>query len=209
MQADNSCTLKPDVVEPVHKQPTEDEETSEVILWTVCQPNAQNKGYLCPGDEDKSCLLIDNGDFVDCATWLDVVEQDGVISNCNDCTDAVIENCATQSGIECIECAPGYSLHNQQECVLEQSCSEGEESTDKGCIVPAQYCSAGYSVMTDSGNVQCQLCNPGYKITNNLCKELDDPTNCDQVEMTNPYRKCEVCAKGFQRGTEGLCTVAD
>jgi len=162
---------------------------------------------LCPADQNNTCYYLSDGESVDCATWLDIIAQNNVNTACSKCPGEDIEHCVTQSGTQCLECAQGYYVNSTKDkCLLDNGCNEGEESTAQGCVVPVADCESGYTVKTDSGNTHCKLCKPGFRMTNNLCEALDDPANCDKVELTNPYRKCIVCADGFQKGSDGLCT---
>ena len=58
---------------------------------------------------------------------------------------------------------------------------------------------------TSNSDVKCEQCKDGFKMSKGKCAALPDPPHCDEIEMTNPERKCIVCFPGYEQGDDGMC----
>lgn len=181
LMSDATCKLKDEEIEEEEEEPKEDDEpTTEDIYWQPCTNTAGQQGYLCPSDMLTACYTLGDGSSVACSTFLDIVAQNNLTTNCSLCPAELIAHCAEQSGEVCLQCEAGYSVS-----ALKDMCLDG--STE-----PIENCEPGQTVGS-----HCKACLPGFKIVSGKCQALPDPENCMQVEMTNPERKCKVCNVGY------------
>jgi len=144
---------------------------------------------------------------VACPTWLALAAENNINSNCSLCPAPLIENCVTQSGDQCLECAEGYSVTELKDFCLEESCaSVGKDSLPDGtCVDTPSNCEPGMIVSSGTTEqVHCTKCLPGFNLVQGSCVALPDPENCAEIEMTNP-RKCIVCEEGYSADSNGQC----
>jgi hypothetical protein len=146
---------------------------------------------------------------VDCPTWLSIVLQFDISTSCSLCPAPAIDNCGTQSGDVCLECAEGYAASEMQDACLLADCAEGTEASLLGdCVVPLVDCAPGYTNNIASGSI-CEMCKPGFELNQGMCLALPDPENCAEVELSNPERTCNVCNPGYYAGPYGKCHQED
>jgi len=141
---------------------------------------------------------LQNGEQVECSTWIDIVSQNKIDTACFRCPAPGIANCGKQSGDQCLECNSGFQVSDTKDVCLKSSCTAAQESTADGeCVAPVPNCKPGSTDKPVGGFAPfCRECKAGFKLDAGNCQALPDPSNCAVVTMTNPERLCEVCNDG-------------
>jgi hypothetical protein len=178
------------------------EDEHEVVKWSMCKVG-EYTGWECKSDSQVTCWYINHPDYIDlkCPLLNKLFYDAGMESNCKACPPAPIEHCKVQNGDECVECEEDYETQNGNTAVCKPKaveCPKGtEENISGNCVEPIQNCEDGLT-LEQQGGTYCKQCMPGFENKMDLCNELPDPENCEEVEMATP-KKCLVCEKGFDQ----------